>query len=140
MRHLATTILVAGALAPLLFGRSDHHAEAQATAVRSDTLLLGDISQAIAEFKRRLRSRVTVQDRMVLVSDIPDLKEIEGFPTRVSWSISCGLYFGLSVTFGSGTSHDGGIIDVELSNAPLTESQCREVVPALAKEIATLLR
>jgi len=140
MRHLPTTILIAGALAPLLLGRSDHRAEAQATAVHSDAVLLGDLSQAIAKFKRRLRSRITLQDGMVLVSDIPDLKQIEGFPVSVPWSISCGEYFGLSVTFGSGTSDEGGIIDLELSQASVTEAQCREIVPILGNEIAALLR
>ena len=140
MRHLEMLIVAAGALASLLFGRSDHDAEAPQTAVHSDTVLLGDISRAPAEFSRRMRNRITVHNGMVLISDIPELKEINGFPMSVPWSISCGAYFGLSLTFGSGTSQEGGIIDVELSQAPLTESQCREIVPDLAKEIAALLK
>ena len=138
MRHLERIIVAAGIIAAALSARSDHYVQAQEVAAHYDTLLLGDFSQATAEFGRRLRERVTAQDGMILVTD-PELSVIDAFPASVAWSLTCGRYFGLSLTFGSGTSEQGGITSVELSRTPLTQAQCRELVVKLGSEVAALL-
>jgi hypothetical protein len=108
--------------------------------IADDTALLGNITEAAVTFERRLQQRVTQQDGLILVEDIPELATIEAFPLTIPWSISCSRYFGLSVSFGSGTNDDSGIIEVALSKAPLTDAQCRQLLPILGKKIAAILR
>ena len=103
-------------------------------------LLVGNVSDATATFEQRLRQRVTAQGGVILVGDMPELATIEAFPATVPWSISCSRYFGLSVSFGSGTTDDIGIIEVPLSKASLTNEQCRQLLPILANKIVALLR
>jgi hypothetical protein len=108
--------------------------------VADDTALLSNISEAAVAFEHRLQQRVTAQDGLILVGDMPELETVEAFPATIPWSISCSRYFGLSVSFGSGTTDDSGIIEVALSKASLTEAQCRQLLPILGKKIVALLR
>lgn len=108
--------------------------------IADDTALLGSIGEAAAAFEHRLRQRVEARDGVILVEDMPELATIEAFPATIPWSISCSRYFGLSVSFGAGTTHDSGIIEVALSEASLTDAQCRQLLPILGKKIAALLR
>ncbi len=108
--------------------------------IADDTALLGNISEAAVTFEQRLKQCVTAQDGLIFVDDLPELANVEAFPTTISWSISCSRYFGLSVSFGSGTTDDSGIIEVALSKAAFTNAQCRQLLPILGKKIAALLR
>ena len=108
--------------------------------VAEDAALLGNVNEAAVTFEHRLQQRVTAQDGLILVEDIPELAMMEAFPATIPWSISCGRYFGLSVSFGAGTTDDSGIIEVELSKAALSDAQCRQLLPILGKKIAALLR
>jgi hypothetical protein len=117
----------------------DRRLEEERAAKQADLVLLNDIAQASAEFGRRLRRRVSTQDGMVLVSDIPELATIHGFPANVPWSISCSKYFGLSVTFGSGTSNADNVVDVQLSRASMSDEQCMNLVPDLGRQVIIIV-
>jgi len=132
--------LVIAAVATSDAAKPGHVNDVLQSLVAADTALLGDISEAAVAFEHRLQQRVTAQDGLILVSDMPELATVEAFPTIIPWSISCSRYFGLSVSFGSGTTDDSGIIEVPLSKAPLTDAQCRQLLPILGKKIAALLR
>jgi hypothetical protein len=108
--------------------------------IAGDTALLGNIGEAAVAFEHRLLQRVTAEDGLILVSDMPELATIEAFPATIPWSIRCSRYFGLSVSFGAGTTDDSGIVEVLLSKASLTDVQCRQLLPILGKKIAALFR
>ena len=115
----------------------EKQAEEQRIARQADAALAAaDIAQAAAEFKRRLRDRVVMQDGVLLVKEVfsPKASTVLGFPAPAPWSITCGTV-GLTVTFGAGTSEQGGIVDVDLSQAALNDEQCRQVIPSLAREL-----
>jgi hypothetical protein len=132
--------LVIAAVATSDAAKPGHVNDVLQSLVAADTALLGDVSEAAVAFEHRLQQRVTAQDGLILVSDMPELATVEAFPATIPWSISCSRYFGLSVSFGSGTTDDSGIIEVPLSKAPLTDAQCRQLLPILGKKIAALLR
>ena len=132
--------LVIAAVATSDAAKPGHVNDVLQSLVAADTALLGDISEAAVAFEHRLQQRVTAQDGLILVSDMPELATVEAFPVTIPWSISCSRYFGLSVSFGAGTTDDSGIVEVPLSKAPLTDAQCRQLLPILGKKIATLLR
>ena len=111
--------------------------EENRAAMQADEALLANMTQADLEFKRRLRERVTTRDGVILVREIytPKVATVYGFPAATPWSITCGVV-GLSITFGAGTSEDGGIADLRISEATLNVDQCSQVVPSLAREVA----
>jgi hypothetical protein len=113
----------------------------QRQARQADTALLADVTQAGAEFRRRLHERVALQDGILLIREIytPKVSTLYGFPASSPWSISCG-FVGLNITFGAGTSEGGGVMDIDLSQANLNEEQCRKLVPLLAREVAAIIR
>jgi len=112
----------------------------QSSATQSDTALLSDLSNAEAEFLRRLRARVTIQDGMLLIYDplATGVSSMYGLPPSTPWSISCG-FFGLQVTFGAGSAEQGGIIDVELTQSYVREEQCRRLIPRIGREISVIV-
>ncbi len=119
----------------------EKRAEEQRIARQADTALLANITQAGAEFRRRLRERVAMQDGLLLVRESysSSSSTLFGFPASSSpWLVACGL-FGLTVTFGAGTSEQGGVVDVGLSRAMLNDEQCNKLVPFLGREVAGII-
>jgi hypothetical protein len=114
-------------------------AQERGSAIEADAALLSDISGAGEEFSRRLRDHVVRDGGVLLVSEelAPKVTSLYAFPASVPWSITCS-FVGLYVTFGQGTSEQGGIVDVTLSQAILNDQQCRPLVLRLSREILAI--
>jgi len=106
----------------------------------TDAALLNDGFNAEAEFLRRLRARVAIQDGMLLIYEplATGVSILYGLPPSTPWSISCG-FFGLQVTFGAGSSEQGGIVEVELTQSLVREEQCRRLIPRIGHEISVIV-
>ena len=106
----------------------------------NDAALLSDLSNAEAEFLRRLRARVAIQDGVLLIYDpwAAGASTLYGLPPSTPWSISCG-FSGLQVTFGAGSTEQGGIVDVELTQSLVREEQCRRLIPRIGREISVIV-
>jgi hypothetical protein len=106
----------------------------------TDAALLSDVSTTEAEFLRRLHARVAIQDGVLLIYEplATDVSTLYGLPPSTPWSISCG-FFGLQVTFGAGSSEQGGIVDIELTQSLVREEQCRRLIPRIGREISAIV-
>ena len=112
----------------------------QNSATQTDAALLSDLSNAESEFLRRLRARVAIQEGMLLVYEpwATGVSTLYGLSPSTPWSISCG-FFGLQVTFGAGSSEQGGVVEVELTRSHIGDEQCRRLIPRIGREISVIV-
>jgi hypothetical protein len=106
----------------------------------TDAAPLRDLSNAEAEFLGRLHARLAIQDGILLIYEplATGVSTLYGLPPSTPWSISCG-FSGLQVTFGAGSSEQGGVVDVELTQSLVREEQCRRLIPRIGREISVIV-
>jgi hypothetical protein len=117
-----------------LFGGSAGDSDEGST----ERALWAEPARAEAELDRRLRGLFAYHEGfLVFVEPDPRVPTVYAVPAATPWLVACDVA-GLSVGFGAGSQDAGTGVDRQITAAPLSEPQCRTLVPVAAATLATI--
>jgi hypothetical protein len=119
------------------------HAEeerAKSEADRAEQELMANVQAALPELQKRLEKKLSTRDGVAFVNplaDFPAFPWITAVSKYAPWRVSCGIV-GLNVSMPYGTREDD-VDFIMLTQASLTEAQCEEFTPVIAKRVQSIL-
>jgi hypothetical protein len=97
---------------------------------------MADPKKALPELQRRLESQLSVRDGVAFITTYPFI-ETTAVSRNSAWRVKCGM-LGLSVSMPYGSNEDEADL-LLLTSSTLNEGRCKELVPAIAKRVQTIL-
>jgi hypothetical protein len=129
MRTILATL--AAVMLAVLPAAAQPKAPADPDLVKSDAVLLQDADKAIAELQRRLRDQVHFQNGLLVIVDRTGAAAgVTVMPATIPWGIDCSDS-GVAVTFGSGSGDTDNGIELQLTSASISDTQCQKIAPAV---------
>jgi hypothetical protein len=106
---------------------------------RAEDVLMADPERVGPELERRLRSRLSFQNGVLIAHEIEQFAPLHVMPPSTAWIADCG-FTGLSITFGAGTGGDQNGFSVELTTASLSEQQCNNLAPLVGQSLVAIAK
>ena len=113
--------------------------QAQRGEVDEELNRLTDPAYGSTELRRLVLERMTVRGEFVALRALVSSEDVHVVPVSTPWTIRCGSYSGITISFGASGAEDASGVSVQVASARPSAEQCVPIGLSLATVVRSVL-